>query len=259
MERQNAIVTGSTQGIGLAIAHALAESGRNILLNGFGDPDEIEKTRREMAERHGVTVRHSGADLSRPEQIEEMVAEAREAFGSVNILVNNAGIQHVAPIEEFPPEKWDAILAVNLSGAFHAIRTVLPGMRERGWGRIVNIASAHGLVASPYKSAYVAAKHGILGLTKVVALEAAEDGVTVNALCPGYVKTPLVEGQIADQAESRGISEEAVVRDVILAAQPTKEFVKAEEIAAMTVYLSGDSASSITGTSISLDGGWTAH
>jgi 3-hydroxybutyrate dehydrogenase len=203
-------------------------------------------------------VLYSDADMTVPEQITAMVQTAAESFGGVDILVNNAGIQHVAPIEEFPTEKWNAIIAINLSAAFHTIRTALPHMKKKKWGRIINIASAHALAASPFKSAYVATKHGILGLTKVVALETAQEGITCNAICPGYVKTPLVEGQISDQAKARGISEEAVVQDVILEAQPTKKFVGLDEIGALTLFLIGDFAASITGTAISIDGGWTA-
>ncbi|HSS62990.1 MAG TPA: 3-hydroxybutyrate dehydrogenase, partial [Gammaproteobacteria bacterium] len=223
--RKNAIITGSTSGIGLGIAEALAADGMNVVLNGFGKSEEIERTRSDLASRHGVEALFSGADMTRPDEIISMVAEAAEQLGSVDVLVNNAGIQHVSPIEEFPPDKWDAIIAINLSSSFHTIRAALPGMKSRNWGRIINLASAHALVASPFKSAYVAAKHGILGLTKTIALEAAEYGVTVNAICPGYVKTPLVEKQIPDTAKARGISEEEVVRDVLLAAQPTKKFV----------------------------------
>jgi 3-hydroxybutyrate dehydrogenase len=254
-----AIVTGSTSGIGLGIARALAAAGADVMLNGFGDAAEIARLRDELEATHGVTVAHSGADMSRPEQIEDMVAVATAKLGWVDILVNNAGIQHVAPIDEFPTVKWDAILSINLSAAFHAMRAVIPGMKARGWGRIVNIASAHGLIASPFKAAYVAAKHGLVGLTKVAALELAEAGVTCNAVCPGYVWTPLVEKQIDDQAKSHGIPRERVIKEVLLAKQPTKKFAETSEIGALAVFLAGDAAQSITGTALPVDGGWTAH
>lgn len=256
---KNAIVTGSTSGIGLGIATALARQGMNLMLNGFGDPQEIEQIRAGLAETYGVQVLYSDADMSKPAAIEAMVEQAQAAFGQIDVLVNNAGIQHVSPVEDFPPEKWDAILAINLSSAFHTTRLLLPGMKARGWGRIINLASAHGLVASPYKSAYVAAKHGVIGLTKSVALEAAEEGVTVNAVCPGYVLTPLVEKQIPDTAKARGISEEEVRRDVLLKAQPTKKFVTVEQLGEAVLFLCSDAAASITGTSLSMDGGWTAQ
>ncbi len=256
---KNAIVTGSTSGIGLGIADALAGAGVNVMLNGFGDAAEIEATRADLEGRHGVKVGYHGADMSKPDQIAEMVSTSASDLGSVDIVVNNAGIQNVAPIEEFPVEKWDAILAINLSSAFHTIRLALPAMKQAGWGRIINVASAHGLVASPFKSAYVAAKHGMLGLTKTVALESAEFGITCNAICPGYVRTPLVEKQIPDTAKARGITEEEVVRDVMLGPQPTKKFVGVEELGATAVFLASDGAASITGTAISVDGGWTAQ
>jgi 3-hydroxybutyrate dehydrogenase len=258
LKGKTALVTGSTSGIGLGIATALAADGANVVLNGFGDAAAIEATRAGLAATHGVAVRYSGADMSKPAEIAAMVAAAEAEFGAVDILVNNAGIQHVAPVDEFPPEKWDLIIAINLSASFHAIRAALPGMKRKGWGRIINTASAHALVASPYKSAYVAAKHGIAGLTKTVALETATQGITANAICPGYVWTPLVEKQIPDTAKARGMSEEAVKRDVILAAQPTKEFVTVEEVAALAVYLCGDAAKAITGALLPIDGGWTA-
>jgi 3-hydroxybutyrate dehydrogenase len=229
------------------------------MLNGFGDAAEIARLRDELEATHGVTVAHSDADMSRPEQIEDMVAVATAKLGWVDILVNNAGIQHVAPIDEFPTAKWDAILAINLSAAFHAMRAVVPGMRARGWGRIVNVASAHGLIASPFKAAYVAAKHGLVGLTKVAALELAEAGVTCNAVCPGYVWTPLVEKQIDDQARSHGIPREQVIRDVLLKNQPNKRFATVEEMGALTVFLCTEGAASITGAALPVDGGWTAH
>jgi 3-hydroxybutyrate dehydrogenase len=255
---KTALVTGSTSGIGLGIAEALAAEGADIWLNGFGDAQTIEKTRSELAERTGVKVHYSGADMTKPAEIAAMVAEAERTSGAVDILVNNAGIQHVAPIDQFPVEKWDQIIAINLSAAFHAIRAALPGMRKKKWGRIINTASAHALVASPYKVAYVAAKHGLAGLTKVVALETATDGITVNAICPGYVWTPLVEKQIPDTAKARHMSEEEVKRDVILAAQPTKEFVTIKEVAALAVFLCREEARAITGALLPIDGGWTA-
>jgi 3-hydroxybutyrate dehydrogenase len=254
-----AIVTGSTSGIGLGIAESLAGQGAKIVLNGFGDAAEIEQTRATLETLHGVEVIYSAADLSMPNRICEMVDFARDVLGPIDILVNNAGIQHVAPIGEFPTAKWDAILAVNLSSAFHAIKHVLPEMVERGYGRIVNIASAHGLVASPYKSAYVAAKHGVVGLTKTVALETARQGVTCNAICPGYVWTPLVEKQIADQAKAHNLTAEQVVTDVLLTAQPNRKFASVEEIGALTAFLCSDNGASITGAALAVDGGWTAH
>jgi len=256
---KTALVTGSTSGIGLGIAEALAAQGANVVLNGFGPAAEIEALRCGMAERHGVTARYDGADMSQPPAIEAMMQRALAEFGSVDLLINNAGIQHVAPVDEFPVDKWNAILAINLTAAFHTTRLALPAMKKKGHGRIVNIASAHALVASPYKSAYVAAKHGIAGFTKTVALEVAEAGITVNAVCPGYVLTPLVQKQIPDTARARGISEEAVVRDVLLAAQPTKKFVTVEQVAALTAFLCSDDAASITGAIVPIEGGWTAH
>lgn len=258
LKGKTALVTGSTSGIGLGLATAFAREGCNIVLNGFGDAAEIEKTRAGLAKEHGVRAIYSGADVSKGDEIATMVAEAEKAFGGVDILCNNAGIQHVAPIEEFPVEKWNAIIAINLSAAFHTIRAALPGMKKRGWGRIINTASAHALVASPFKVAYVAAKHGIAGLTKTVALETAEDGITVNAICPGYVWTPLVEKQIPDTMKARNMTADEVKRDVMLAAQPTKEFVTVEEIAALAVFLASDAAKNMTGAMVSMDGGWTA-
>lgn len=259
LKDKGAIVTGSTSGIGLSIAEAFAGAGMNVMLNGFGDAAEIEETRAGLEKSHGVKVLHSGADMSKPAEITEMVAEARTAFGHVDVLVNNAGIQLVAPIDEFPDDKWDAIIAINMSSAFHTTKAVLPDMKSRGWGRIINVASAHGLVASPYKSAYVTAKHGVVGMTKTVALEVAEQNITVNAICPGYVLTPLVEKQIPDTAQERGITEEEVVQNVMLEAQPTKKFVQTDEVAALTLFLCSDAATSITGTALSVDGGWTAQ
>ena len=256
---KNAIVTGSTSGIGLGIAEAFAGAGMNVMLNGFGDAAEIEATRAGLADKYDVQVSYNGADMTKPDEIAALVDQANAEFGQVDVVVNNAGIQHVSPIEEFPIGKWDAILAINLSSAFHTTRLTLAGMKQRGWGRIINLASAHGLVASPFKSAYVAAKHGMLGLTKTVALEAAEHGVTVNAICPGYVLTPLVEKQIPDTAKARGLTEEQVKRDVLLGAQPTKQFVTTEQLGALAVFLCTDGAASITGTALPVDGGWTAQ
>ena len=255
MKNKTALITGSTSGIGLGIARALAKEGANIVLNGFGDAAQIETIRAQLAAEFGVTVRYHGADMSKPAEIAAMVAYA----GDVDILVNNAGIQHVSPVETFPIEKWDAIIAINLSSVFHATRAALPYMKANKWGRIINVASAHGLVASPFKSAYVAAKHGVVGFTKSCALETAELGITVNTICPGYVLTPLVEKQIDDQAKVHGIPRENVVRDVILAPQPTKQFVTIEQVASMAVYLSSDNAAGMTGTAVSMDGGWTAR
>jgi 3-hydroxybutyrate dehydrogenase len=256
---KSAIITGSTSGIGLGIARGFAKAGMNVMLNGFGDKAEIERHRAGLEQEFGVAAVYSGADMTRPAEIAAMVEEATQAFGQVDVLVNNAGIQHVEAIESFPPEKWDAIIAINLTSAFHGIRAVLGGMKERRWGRIINMASAHGLVASPHKSAYVAAKHGIVGLTKTVALEAAEFGVTVNAICPGFVLTPLVERQIPELAKSRGISEDEVVNKVMLAVQPTRQFVTIEQVGGLAVFLCTDAAASITGTSLPIDGGWTAQ
>ena len=258
LKGKTALVTGSTSGIGLGIATRFAAEGANLVLNGFGNAAEIEALRAKLAAQHKVTVVYDGADMSKPETIAEMMRKAIDRFGAVDVLVNNAGIQHVAPVDEFPVDKWDAIIAINLSSAFHATRAALPAMKKKRWGRIVNIASAHALVASPFKSAYVAAKHGLAGFTKTVALEVAQQGITANAICPGYVRTPLVEKQIPDQAKTRNMSEEQVVRDVILAAQPTKQFVKVDEIAALSVFLCSEGAASITGAILSIDGGWTA-
>jgi 3-hydroxybutyrate dehydrogenase len=256
---RSAIVTGSTSGIGLGIARALAQAGAAVTLNGFGNGQEIEKIRAGLAEETSVDVRYDGADMSKPEEIAAMIGAATVAFGRVDILVNNAGIQFVSPLEDFPAAKWDMILAINLSAAFHASRAVFADMKARKWGRIINVASAHGLIASPFKSAYVAAKHGLVGLTKVAALEGAEAGVTCNAICPGYVWTPLVEKQIEDQAKSHGISKEKVIRDVLLAQQPNKRFASVEQLGALTVFLCTEAGASITGTALPVDGGWTAH
>jgi len=253
------LVTGSTSGIGLGIARALAAAGSEIILNGFGPPGSIAEAQAQIAAEFNVRVLHSPADMSKPASIREMVEKALASFGRLDVLVNNAGIQHVAPLQEFPPEKWDAILAINLSSAFHTCRLVLPSMIDHKWGRIINIASAHGLVGSPFKSAYVAAKHGIVGLTKVIALETAEQGITCNAICPGYVYTPLVEAQIDGQAKAHGIPREQVIRDVLLAQQPNKRFATLKELGALAVFLASDGAASITGTALPVDGGWTAH
>ncbi|MBN9600526.1 MAG: 3-hydroxybutyrate dehydrogenase [Afipia sp.] len=255
---KTAVITGSTSGIGLAYARAMAKAGANIVLNGMGTPAEIEKERSGIESDFKVKAVHSPADMTKPAEIAEMVALGDKTFGSVDILVNNAGIQFVSPVEEFPIDKWDAIIAINLSSAFHAIRAAVPGMKQRGWGRIINTASAHSLVASPFKSAYVAAKHGIAGLTKTVALELATDKITCNAISPGYVWTPLVERQIPDTMKARNMTKEQVIKDVMLEAQPTKEFVTVEQVAAMALYLCSDEASQITGANFSIDGGWTA-
>ncbi len=253
------IVTGSTSGIGLGIAQAFANNGCNVMLNGFGDADDIESNRLLMEAESGTRVLYHPADMTKPEEIFDLVKTTQEKLGSVDVLVNNAGVQHVAPVEEFPPDQWDRIIAINLTSAFHTMRAVIPLMKAAGKGRIINIASAHGLVASPFKSAYVAAKHGIIGLTKSAALELAESGITVNAICPGYVLTSLVEKQIPDTAKARGISEEAVKNDVLLRLQATKEFVNVEDVAATALFLASDAAKQITGTHISIDGGWTAQ
>jgi len=259
LKGKTAVVTGSTSGIGLAMARGFAAEGANILINGFGKSEEIEAERAAIEADFGVRALYSGADMSKGAEIAAMIAEAEAAFGSVDILVNNAGIQFVSPVEDFPIEKWDAIIAINLSAAFHAIRAALPGMKARKFGRIINTASAHALVASPFKSAYVSAKHGIAGLTKTVALEAATFGVTANAICPGYVWTPLVEKQIPETMAARGLTKEQVINDVLLHAQPTKQFVTSEEVAAVAVFLASDMARSITGVILPVDGGWTAQ
>jgi 3-hydroxybutyrate dehydrogenase len=254
-----ALITGSTSGIGLGIARALAGAGSAIVLNGFGSAPEIARTRDELAADFSVKVNYSAADMTSPEAIAEMIATVLAEHGRLDVLVNNAGIQHVAPLDQFPVERWNAILSINLSSAFHTTRLALPAMRKNGFGRIINMASAHGLVASPFKAAYVAAKHGIVGLTKVTALETAEERITCNAICPGYVYTPLVEAQIDGQARAHGISREQVIRDVLLAQQPNKRFATVEELGALTVFLAGEAAASITGIALPVDGGWTAH
>ena len=256
---KSAVVTGSTSGIGLAIAKALAEQGANVTINGFGDKAAIEAERSGIEKSYGVKAAYSAADMSKPAEIADMIKTAEKTFGSVDILVSNAGIQYVSPIEDFPIEKWDQIIAINLSAAFHAIRAAVPGMKARKWGRIVNTASAHSLVASPFKSAYVTAKHGLAGLTKTVALEVATFGITANCISPGYVWTPLVEKQIPDTMKARGLTEEQVKRDVLLAAQPTKEFVTVDQVASLALYLCSDAAAQITGANLSIDGGWTAE
>lgn len=254
---KTAVITGSTSGIGLGIAKGFAEQGANIVINGFGDKDDIEQERK-FIEAMGVKCIYHGADMTKPSEIEDLIKTAEKEMGGVDILVNNAGIQFVSPVEEFPDNKWEAIIAINLSSAFYTTKHAIPLMKKKGWGRVINICSAHGLVASPFKSAYVAAKHGIMGFTKSTALEVAEDNITVTAICPGYVKTPLVDGQIADTAKARGISEEDVVNNVLLKAQHTKKFVSVEDVAAIAVFLCSDAAANITGVPISVDGGWTA-
>ncbi|MCW2273273.1 3-hydroxybutyrate dehydrogenase [Rhodoblastus acidophilus] len=255
---KTAVVTGSTSGIGLAIARAFAREGCNVMINGFGDAAAIEAERAGIEKEFGVKAAYDGADMSKPAEIAAMIQNAEKVFGAVDILVNNAGIQFVSPVEDFPTEKWDQIIAINLSSAFHTIHAAAPGMKARKWGRIINTASAHSLVASPFKSAYVSAKHGIAGLTKTVALELATFGVTVNCISPGYVWTPLVEKQIPDTMKARNLSKEEVINTVLLSAQPTKQFVTVDQVAALAVFLATDAASQITGANISMDGGWTA-
>jgi 3-hydroxybutyrate dehydrogenase len=254
-----AIVTGSTSGIGKAIACQLAEAGANVMINGFGDPTDIECLVKELTSRSGQKIQYSSADMHQAEEIEALIEQTKSSFGSVDILINNAGIQYVSPVEAFPPEQWDAILSINLTASFHTTRLCLEAMKQSGWGRIINIASAHSTVASPYKSAYVASKHGLLGLTKTVALECATTGVTVNAVSPGYVLTDLVERQIPETAKARGITEEEVKSDVMLASQPTKKFVLAEDVAKSVLFLCSSSAENITGSNLAIDGGWTAY
>src|SRR6516165_3954730 len=258
LKGKSAVVTGSTSGIGLAIARALAKEGADLIINGFGDKAAIETERARIEKEFGVKAFYNGADVSKGAEIEAMIADAQSKLGSLDILVNNAGIQHVSPIEDFPPEKWDAIIAINLTAAFHAIRAAVPGMKAQKWGRIINTASAHSLIASPFKSAYVAAKHGLAGLTKTVALELATSGVTANCISPGYVSTPLVERQIPDTMKARNMTREQVINDVMLAAQPTKQFISVDHVAAVAIYLCSDAAAQITGANLSIDGGWTA-
>ncbi|WP_449254828.1 3-hydroxybutyrate dehydrogenase [Bosea sp. (in: a-proteobacteria)] len=259
LKDRTAAITGSTSGIGLAYARALAAEGAHLVINGIMPPADAEKLRSDLEQEFGVKVVFSPADMTKPAEIAEFVAAGEKAFGAVDILINNAGIQYVAPVDEFPPEKWEQIIAINLSSAFYTIRAALPKMKEKGWGRIINTASAHALVASPFKSAYVAAKHGIAGLTKTVALEVATKGITVNAIAPGYVWTPLVEKQIPDTMKVRGLTREQVINDVMLAGQPTKDFVTVEQVAALAVFLCTDGAKSITGATLPIDGGWTAE
>jgi 3-hydroxybutyrate dehydrogenase len=259
LKGKSAIVTGSTSGIGLAYAKALAAEGAMVMINGFGDADAIEKERAALEATSGAKALYDAADMTKPDQIAAMVARAQAEFGSADIVISNAGIQHVAPIDEFPIEKWDAIIAINLSSTFHLMRAAIPGMKARKWGRIITTASAHSLVASPNKSAYVTAKHGIAGLTKTAALEVATHGITVNCISPGYVWTPLVENQIPDTMKTRGLTREQVINDVLLDAQPTKQFVQPEQVAALALFLCRDEAAAITGSNYSIDGGWTAE
>ncbi len=256
---KNAVITGSTSGIGLGIARALAAQGCAIMLNGFGDPAAIEQIRAGLALTHGVTVAYYGADMTRPAQIEALIEETATRLGSVDIVVNNAGIQHTAPVEAFPADTWDAILAINLSSSFHAIRHALPGMKQRQWGRIINIASVHGLVASVNKAAYVTAKHGLVGLTKVVALETAGHGITSNAICPGWTRTELIEPQIAARAEALGVDIETGGRDLLAEKQPSRQFVSVDQLGQLAVFLCSDAAAQITGAALPVDGGWTAQ
>ncbi|MGO4284622.1 3-hydroxybutyrate dehydrogenase [Bosea sp. TAB14] len=258
LKDRTAAITGSTSGIGLAYARALAKEGANLVINGIMPPADAEKLRTDLEQEFGIKVVFSPADMTKPAEIAGFIAEGEKTFGAIDILINNAGIQYVAPIDEFPPEKWDQIIAINLSSAFHTIRAALPKMKEKGWGRIINTASAHAFVASPFKSAYVSAKHGIAGLTKTVALEVATKGITVNAIAPGYVWTPLVEKQIPDTMKARNMTKEQVINDVLLDAQPTKEFVTVEQVAALALFLCTDAAKSITGATLPIDGGWTA-
>ncbi len=259
LKDQVAVVTGSTSGIGHAMAEALAAQGCKVMLNGLGDPAAIEATRAGTAAKYGVDVGYHGADMTKPDEIADLIAETLKAWGRIDILINNAGIQFVSPIEDFPIAKWDQIIAINLSSAFHGMRAAIPTMKAQGRGRIINLASAHALVASPFKAAYVAAKHGVAGLTKTAALELATFGITCNAICPGYVKTPLVDGQIADQAKARNMTPEQVMKDVILAAQPTKKFVEYDQLAGLMLYLVSDAGASVNGAILPIDGGWTAQ
>ncbi|WP_264050549.1 3-hydroxybutyrate dehydrogenase [Methylobacterium flocculans] len=259
LKSKTAAVTGSTSGIGLAVARAYAAQGANVVLNGFGKPEDIEAARSGIESEFGVRAVYSGADMTKPAEIEGFIRLGEETFGSVDVLVNNAGMQFVSPIEDFPPEKWELILALNLSSAFYTMRAAIPGMKQRGWGRIINTASAHSMVASPFKSAYVAAKHGLVGLSKAAALELATFGITVNCISPGYVWTPLVESQIPDTMKARGMTEDQVINEVLLKAQPTKEFVTIDQVAALAVFLASDAASQITGANMAMDGGWTAQ
>ena len=259
LKGKTALVTGSTSGIGLAIARHMAKQGANIVINGFGQAADIEKERTGIEKDFGVKALYDAADMTKPEEIAAMIATAEKTFGSLDVLVNNAGIQFVSPVEEFPIEKWNQIIAINLSSAFHTIRAAVPGMKKRKWGRIISTASAHSKVASPFKAAYVSAKHGIDGLTKTIALETALFGITVNCISPGYVWTPLVEKQIPDTMKARNMTAEQVKHDVLLAAQPTKEFVTVDQVAALAVYLCSDDAAQITGANLSIDGGWTAE
>lgn len=256
---KSALVTGSTSGIGLGIARAFAEAGANVMLNGFGDAAEIEKTRATIEAEFGVKARYSGVDMGKPAEIRHLVKDTETQFGRLDVLVNNAGIQFVSPVEDFPEEKWDAILAINLSSVFHATKAAVPAMKARKSGRIINVASAHGLVASPFKTAYVAAKHGVVGFTKSVSLELAEHGVTANSICPGFVLTPLVEKQIVDLMAQKNVSRDVAVKDILLVPQPTKEFVTIAQVAALATFLASDSAQGITGSAYSIDGGWTAR
>lgn len=256
---KTALITGSTSGIGLGYARALAGAGAKVMINGFGDQAVIDGYLAELIALNGEGAAHSGADMTKPQDIRDMVEECTRQFGSPDILINNAGIQHVAPIDEFPEDKWDAILAIILSSAYHSTKAALPGMKAKGWGRIINTGSMHSLVASPYKSAYNAAKHGLAGLTKTVALEVAQAGITVNCICPGYVWTPLVENQIPDTMKARGLTRDQVINDVLLAGQPQKQFVQIDQLASLALYLCSDGASAITGANLSMDGGWTAQ
>jgi 3-hydroxybutyrate dehydrogenase len=259
LKGQVAVISGSTSGIGLAFARAIASRGGDVVLNGLGDPSEIERTRAELEASCGVQVRYHAANMLRGDEVADMVAYGRHQLGRVDILINNAGIQHVEAVEKFPSDKWEQIIAINLSSTFYATRAAIPIMKAQGRGRIINVASAHGLVASPFKSAYVAAKHGVIGFTKTVALEVAQENITCNAICPGFVETPIVEKQVADQARTRGMSKEAVLKDVILGSQPTKRFVTTDELTGMMLYLVSDLGASANGASFSIDGGWTAQ